>query len=391
MWLFKTPADFEISRGFVLSWTMLKIAIIGAGGTGSATARFLAQAGHQVTVYEKFYLDHDQGSSYGGSRIIRRTYPDPLYTQMMGLAYPLWEELERETEANLFLRCGGLTFGRYDNPEMAQTEYALKVNDVPYKTLTAAEVHKRFPAFDLDEDQYAIYVTDGGLLRASQCVTAQMRLAISAGAELREGAQVTQIAPVSNGLRVWDGDRPEDYDRVVVAAGPWMNDLLPVQLPLTVTRQPYIHLLPSAHPEQFSSNVFPVWIDTDTYLYGFPQHDELPGVKLAAHHEGQPTTADTVQRDVTDQDRHLLRDYAARRFPDLTGPDVHEKVCLYTRTSSEDFIIDAVPGWPGAYLCSGCSGHGFKFTVLLGQILAQLAQDLPPPCDLSRFRLSNFI
>lgn len=358
---------------------MLNVAIIGAGGVGGAAARFLASAGHAVTVFERFTLDHDFGSSWGDSRIIRRTYPDPFYTRLMGTAYDLWAELERDAGEELFVRCGGLTFGRADNPEMAQTEDALTANGVLFERLAADETAERFPALHLDDGQYAIYQADSGLLKASACVRAQMRLAREAGATLKENAPVT-LADVAG------------FDRVLVAAGAWTSSLLPeLFLPLTVTRQYYAHLLPQTNAEQFEVGALPVWIDADTHWYGFPRHGELPGVKLAAHDGGLPTDPGGVRRDADEADRLPLRAYAARRLPDLSPSVAFEKVCLYTKTPDEDFLMGAIPARPGGFFCSACSGHGFKFTVLMGRILADWALGRTPPFDANRFRATRFL
>lgn len=370
----------------------MRLAIIGAGGTGSAAARFLAREGHAVTVFERFTLDHDHGSSYGSSRIIRRMYPDALYTHMMGAAYALWEELEQESGEELFVRCGGLTYGRRDNQAMAQTEDALRANSLAYERLSPEEVAERFPPFRLETEQYAIWQGDSGFLRASQCVRAQVRLAKAAGAVLRENATVQAIRHGEGGkLVIALPEDEETFDRVLVTTGPWMADLLPwVKLPLTITRQYYAHFQPQSQPERFTSDVFPVWIDADTNFYGFPQDGQTPGVKVACHEHGEVVDPNRVRREMADSDREPLEGYIARRLPCLHGPLVYEKTCLYTNTPDEDFIIDAVPDLPGAFLCSGCSGHGFKFTVLLGQILANLIVGRPVAEDLRRFRLSRF-
>src|SRR5687768_5240685 len=104
----------------------MNVAVLGLGGVGTAAARFLAAAGHPVCGFEQFALDHDRGSSYGGSRIIRKVYPDALYAGLMEAAYPLWEALEREAGETLFLRCGGFFFGPEGHPEMVATEGALR-------------------------------------------------------------------------------------------------------------------------------------------------------------------------------------------------------------------------------------------------------------------------
>ena len=52
--------------------------------------------------------------------------------------------------------------------------------------------------------------------------------------------------------------------------------------------------------------------------------------------------------------------------------------------------MDAVPGLPHTFVVGGLSGHGFKFTPLLGQILADLATETSGAYDLSRFRITRF-
>ena len=111
----------------------MRIAVLGLGGVGTAAARFLAFAGHSVTGFEQFRLDHDRGSSYGGSRIIRRVYPDSYYVSLMNAAYPLWETLEQESGESLLVKCGGLFFGPQGHPRMTDIEQALSVEFVPYQ------------------------------------------------------------------------------------------------------------------------------------------------------------------------------------------------------------------------------------------------------------------
>src|SRR5690349_8039888 len=171
----------------------MKIAIVGIGGTGSATARHLAKAGHEVVGYEQFTLGHDRGSSHGESRIIRYTYPDLLFTQLMSDAYPLWADLEAEAGEELFVRCGGVFFGVPDDPNIAATENALAGTGVPYERLDAAESNRRFPAIRLQPQEIALYQRDSGLLRATRCVLANARLARRHGATLREETPVQEI------------------------------------------------------------------------------------------------------------------------------------------------------------------------------------------------------
>jgi glycine/D-amino acid oxidase-like deaminating enzyme len=190
---------------------------------------------------------------------------------------------------------------------------------------------------------------------------------------------------------VLEGGEALTVDRLIVTAGPWTPELLAdLKLPLRVTRQTYVHLQPVGDGAGYRLGAFPIWIDMATYFYGFPVHDELPGAKIAWHHQGEETDPERVQRAVEEADRAVLREYARRRFAGLTDEVVYEKVCLYTNTPDEEFILDRHPADPRIVCVSGCSGHGFKFVVLLGRLAATLATDGELPFDLSRFSASRF-
>ena len=149
-----------------------------------------------------------------------------------------------------------------------------------------------------------------------------------------------------------------------------------------MTRQTYVYLKPEKNSGEWDAGRFPVWIDADANAYGLPRIASLiPGVKIGLHHHGEPTTPETVLRELTDADRAAIQDYAADRFPSLSPETTYEKVCLYTNTPDEDFIIDSAPGLPNTFIVSACSGHGFKFAPLIGEIASRLATDAPPGYD----------
>jgi sarcosine oxidase len=372
----------------------VRAVIVGAGAAGSMAAWRLAKAGQQVVALEQFRLDHDRGSSYGDSRIVRRVYPDPLYTELMADAYQLWDELTAEArDRGLFVQAGGVFCGAADDPQVKAAQKALAASGVPYEVLDALETARRFPAFRLQRDEVALYEPSMGYARASHCVRAAAQLARLHGAEIREETEVVGINPVAGGVRVTlKSGESLAADRVLIAAGAWAGPLLQslgVNLPLTVTRQPYFHLCPARNDPDFETGRFPVWIDNSANAYGFPRLGDVPGVKLGLHDLGDAVTPETVVRTIQEADREAARRFAAYRLPDLSPEIVHEKVCLYTNTPDGDFILDAVPGFPAAFVLSACSGHGFKFTPLIGQIAVEWALDRPIRYDLTRFRLAR--
>ena len=370
----------------------MKIAVIGIGGTGSAALRFLARAGHEATGFEQFELGHARGSSHGESRIIRYTYPDALYTQLMGDAYPLWADLERESEQELFVRCGGLYCGPADNAKVVSTENSLLQNNLPYEKWDAAQMRERVPGLHLRPHEIALFQRESGFLRAGDCVLANTRLAQRHGATIHQNTPVCAIEQHGAQVLVRTENDEQLFDRAIVTAGAWMNSLLAhLALSLQVTRQQVVYLGAARHAEQFAPQNFPVWIDAAELYYGFPSDGRIEGVKFAAHARGVEADPDDERGTVDDDYLARAIEYAQMRMPDLSSEVTHSNVCLYTNTVNEDFIFDRAPDAPNVWLVSGCSGHGFKFTVLLGRIAATLATDGEYPRDISRFALEHLV
>ncbi len=352
----------------------MKIAVIGVGGSGSAALRFLARAGHEAVGYEQFAVGHDRGSSHGHSRIIRRTYPDAFHTRMMARSYALWEELLEESGEDLFVRCGGLTFGPRGDAQVGDTRRALEESGLGYEMLSRDEAAARFPALDIGPGAQALFQADSGFLRASECVLAQARLAKTAGAVLREHAEVKHLQEQDDGVLISAEGETQRYDAVIITAGPWMGKLLaPLGLPLRTELRQVVYAGIARNEENFQPAKLPIWIEEPEEYYGFPLDGRLPGMKFALHHAGMAFDPDAPERPLMDDLLTKAMEHIVHRFPDLSGEILSAQSCLYTLTPDERFILDHAPGSRRVVLCSGCSGHAFKFTILLGEIAARLA------------------
>lgn len=368
----------------------MKIAVVGIGGSGSAALRFLAQAGHEAIGFEQFNIGHSYGSSHGESRIIRFVYPDAFYTGLMKDAYPLWESLEEQAQEELFVRCGMTFFGPDDHPHMRATEASLLQNNLSFDKLSGTVAQNRVPGLRFHSGEVVIFQKEGGFLRANACLLSNVRLAQKYGAQLHQNTAVRAIFQHKNEVVLQTDDNEFVFDRVIVTAGAWMGQLLSsLNLPLRVTRQQIVYLS-ARHPQLFDAANFPVWIDAASLYYGFPMDGRINGVKFASHHVGETVQPDEVARVVDENYVQQAIDYAAKRLPDLQNEVTYSAVCLYTNTPNEDFILDKVPTMPNVWMVSGCSGHGFKFTVLLGYIAATLASGGTYQRDISRFSLEKF-
>ena len=371
----------------------MKIAIIGVGGVGAMIAWRLAKAGHETVAFEQFRIDHDRGSSFGESRIVRKVYPDPFYAGLMRRSYELWDELMEDCNApDLLVKSGGVFVGDSDHPQIQAARNALISSGADFEELAPAECSRRFPAFPLKENEIALFDPMMGYANASKTVRAATQAARRFSATILEETPVTKIEQNGAGFDLFTGTTRHTVDRILIAAGPWIDSVLsPLGLKLTVrvTRQPYLCLEPKLESRaEFEPGKFPIWIDAVSNAYGFPKLGNIPGVKIGMHDFGVETTPECVNRKLDESDRKAILAYAKSRFPGLSETVSYEKVCLYTTTENEDFIIDEIPGMKGAFFLSPCSGHGFKFTPLMGEIGLQLATASPSEFDLSRFKLS---
>ena len=146
-------------------------------------------------------------------------------------------------------------------------------------------------------------------------------------------------------------------------------------------------------PAFFSPQRFPVFnlMVPEGRYYGFPQYD-VPGFKIGLyHHLEEQVDPDDFNREAGARDEAPLREATARYFPAANGPTMALRTCLFTNTPDEHFILDLLPGYPRVVVASPCSGHGFKFASVVGEILADLAQTGDSPHDIELLRLSRFM
>jgi sarcosine oxidase len=178
----------------------------------------------------------------------------------------------------------------------------------------------------------------------------------------------------------------------IAAAGPWMQTLLPqFAVPLRVTRQVLTWFAPVRHVHQFATDRFPVFLlqNPGGVFYGFPA--DATGVKIAKHHHLDETVdPDRCSRTVSATDETIIRNMLKTHAPDAGGPLLATRTCLYTMTPDGDFILDRLPECPRIVVASPCSGHGFKFAPVIGEILADLAMTGRTGYDISRFSLKRF-
>jgi monomeric sarcosine oxidase len=379
--------------------TQFDCIVIGAGGIGSAAALHAARDGQRTLLLEQFALDHDRGSSHGASRIIRYAYDHPVYIALARAAFAAWRELEAESGESLMLPAGGLDLGPADAPSLQATVQALAQTDIAHTVWGAAEAMQHFPQFHLPEDWQALYQADSAVLRASQAVRVQVRLAQAAGAQVLADTAVQAVAPVSSTLMVQSSAGRFEAARVIVAAGAWANHLLrPLgfALPLqpVLCQENYFEAEPAS---AYEIGRFPIFIahvgGLDGYRYayhpyGLPSIDGS-GVKVSLH-GGPPFEPDTPDRTPIPAVIEASAAFGGAHLNGFTGRVRSARACLYTMTPDTHFVLDCHPEYPNLVVSASCSGHAFKFAPVLGQMACQLATDGHTRQDRTLFRASRF-
>jgi sarcosine oxidase len=374
------------------------VVVAGLGAMGSAAAFHLARRGARVLGLDRFAPPHDRGSSHGRSRIIREAYfEDPLYVPLVQRAYELWDELEIAAGTQLFRRTGGLMLGPRDGAVVSGALASARRHGLAHEELDATEVTRRFPAFHPTPGMVGVWEPRAGYLVPERAVAAHLALAAQHGAELRTGESVLR----------WEagGDRVEYVTarsgahatyaarRLVLAAGAWTRRLLEpeLQLPLVVERVVQHWFRPARDAELFAPDRFPIFIceyAPGLAWYGFPDAGE--GVKAALHHHGElGVDPDVLRREVAPEEVAAVRALLRTFMPAADGPLLDSAVCMYTNTPDEHFVVDVHPAHPEVVIASPCSGHGFKFSSAIGELVADLATGGRTGFDLTPFRIAR--
>lgn len=374
------------------------VIVLGLGGHGSAAAAHLARRGRRVLGLEQFGPLHAQGSSHGLTRIIRLAYHEhPSYVPLLRRAYELWHDLESLAGRQLLITTGSLEGGPENGPMFGGALEAARLHDIPHEVLDAVELGRRHPAFEafatLAPDTRVVWQADGGFLLAEETLRAHLDAAADAGADLRFDEPVLGWEPTpGGGVRVRTERGTHEADRLAICAGAWVGRLVPALAGLAVPERQVLAWMTPRHADHLAPDRFPVFIldVPEGSYYGFPAWGGH-GFKIGRyHHLEEPIDPADPDRSTRPRDEVVLRAFTERYLPDAAGPTEMLATCIFTNTPDEHFVIDRLPDAPQVVVASPCSGHGYKFASVVGEIVADLVSDGATRHDIGLFRLGRF-
>jgi sarcosine oxidase len=357
--------------------TTYDVIILGTGGVGSAAAFHAARRGAKVLGIDRFPGGHDRGSSHGETRIIRQAYFEHAdYVPLLLRSYELWQELERVAGEKLLHQVGLLQIGPPQGAVVSGVLAAARLHGLRVESLAAAEIARAFPGFRVPEGYVGAYEPAAGYLKVERCVLGHLAGARLHGAEFCFASAASAWREAAGEMIVETAaGEAHRAKRLIVTAGPWAPQLLAgLNVKLEVRRK-HLYWYPAAEPVYSQSQGCPTFLYElpQGVYYGFPQIDEL-GVKVAEH-SGGTVVSDPLNdpRDLDAADLARVETFLAQQMPGVTRQLGRRAVCFYTMSPDEHFIVDRHPDSDNVIFAAGLSGHGFKFTSVLGEALADLA------------------
>jgi sarcosine oxidase len=381
--------------------------VLGLGAMGSAAIYQLAKRGHRVLGIDQFSPPHHYGSSHGETRIIRQAIGEgEEYVPLALRSYELWREIERELGKELLVVTGGLVLERQQSQTimhgrrnfLAQTTECARRFHIRHEILEPQEIRKRYPQFAV-ANEFGYFEYETGYLRPELCIQAQLHLAERHGAKLQINEKVLSIHPDGfNRVMVKTDRAVYGADKLIIAAGSWVTQFLEpshAQHFKVYRQMMFWFRIRDDLRSQFLPGEFPIFIwifenARENFFYGFPSLD-CETIKIASEQYVNVTNPEQMDREITEEEKNTMhKNYVLGRLPGITSTCAGAASCLYTTTPDSNFVIDFYPGHPQVIIASPCSGHGFKHSAAIGEVLAELVIDGKSKIDISRFGIGRF-
>ena len=357
------------------------VIVVGCGGFGAASLFCLVERGVSVIGIDQYQPPHHQGSSHGETRIIRKAYFEhPNYVPLLLRAYELWHELATTQSTDLYVPSGLLLFGP-DNGEVvagatqSALQHGLSLETIPTDTLKV-----QYPQFHIPDDFVCVFEAQAGYLKVERCVEAYLNAAVESGQRLGKPPQILtnhRVISVRGAaghvdVTLDDGTRLS-AGALVMCAGAWTGQLLPDYARwITLKRK-----MQFWYPVQ--SDAKELWASSSAYLfdlpdgcfYGFPSTDGRT-IKVCEHSGGlsiqHPSDS---QQSVSEAERKPVNEFVRRTLRGVEDHVARSLPCIYSMSPDGHFLLDQLPDL-SMVVAAGFSGHGFKFTSVIGEAIADL-------------------
>ncbi|ALX50106.1 N-methyl-L-tryptophan oxidase [Lentibacillus amyloliquefaciens] len=367
------------------------VIIVGAGSMGMAAGYYLAKEGTNTLLIDAFDPPHSNGSHSGDTRLIRHACGEGYeYVPLALRAQELWDELQQKTSETIFRKTGVVTFGPEDSDFVNQAIAGGKKYSLPIDTFdNGEEINERWTGITAPEAHFGCYEPEAGVLFSGNCIRTFRKLALQSGADLLTHTPVDNLDVTEHDVTVHTKEGSYTADKLIVSAGAWNKKLLS-DLNLNLALQPSRQTIGwfDADESIYQADGFPgFFVDLPTGIYyGFPSIDGA-GLKIGRYDNGEKIEPEYMNREfgILPKDEDDVREFLKTFMPQAAGKLNVGKTCMFTNTPDENFIIDLHPEHSHVAIAGGFSGHGYKFSSVVGEILSQLATSGTTNHDISLF------
>lgn len=373
------------------------VAVVGLGALGSQAAWRLAARGLKVLGLEQFWIGNNLGSTHGHTRLFRvACLEHPGLTATAQRSRDIWRELETEADEQLLRITGGLTIGPPEAHAVSGALASAKMNGLTLKTLTSTELRDQYPQHaNVPNAHIGLLDPGAGVAKAERTVLAACAAAERRGARILPHNTVTQIVPDGSKVTIHTNTEEFTASNVVITAGPWLSKLIPA-VDARPRRTPMMWFQPKADHASFGIDRFPAFIRYISEDIGLWGHGDIfsHGVKVGLEDRGDQfsdTDPDSVQRAMSPStDWGVLSSVVREAFPDLDPTPSQAISCMITNSPDGQFILGPVDDFPNIVVGGACSGHGFKHSPALGELMAQIVTGETPFTDIAFMNPARF-
>lgn len=369
--------------------------IIGCGGIGSATLYKAACAGLTTLCIEQYEKGHQKGGTHGETRAFRKAYYDnPSYIPLLKKAYLDWKNLDANTPMDLFIESGVLEIGPANGKMIVDAMQCSNDYQIPIELLSKDQIIRRYPGFHIPENMVGIFQPQAGFLQIDNCMNYFVNSATANGASITYNEKVLSWNVNERNLVQVKTDKAIYHSKyLVITTGCWTPELLhTVNIPLKIIQKKLVWI--SAPKNEYtihnSSPCFSYHLN-DEVFYGFPNINGF--VKVARHNGGELIRHPNESLELSNKNNEVeaIKQFAKHYLPKLTLNDsIKEASCLYDVTPDHQFVIDTHPDYPQIAFAAGLSGHAYKMSNILGQILVDLVTKQSTEFDISFLSLNRF-
>lgn len=370
------------------------VIVVGAGSMGMSAGYYLAKSGWNTLMIDAFDPPHENGSHSGDTRLIRHACGEGLsYVPIALRAHELWNELQKQTNERIFLNTGVITFGPSDSLFVQTAINGARQYNINTKTLSAKQINETWPGITIPDGQIGCYEPEAGVLFSQNCIRAFKRLALNHGAELKINSPVMHIDILNDSVEVQTPSETVTANKLIITGGAWNKkilDDLDLKLQLQPSRQTIAWF--DSNDILYKSDGFPGFfadVPSGVY-YGFPSIDGT-GLKIGRYDNGDPIDPTYYNKSFGSyvKDEKDISGFLNAYMQQANGNINVGKTCMFTNTLDEHFVIDKHPKYEHIVIAAGFSGHGYKFSSAVGEILYELATKGKSKQDISLFKITR--